>query len=209
VAAVLAALVALGLGLWVAGDRLPNPLDRGVLDGIDGAFAHQESVLRLFVVPTEPYVLIPLIAVMAVLCALQHRWHDTVFCVAGTALPVAINTWVLKPLFDRPLKDYLAYPSGHAVSLVSVLTVLVVLARPGIARVVMTAVAAVITIAAGIGLVGLGYHYPLDVVGGACFAVAAVLSLSIVPALRHAPAPSGDSPREGTSSGSPPAASPR
>jgi membrane-associated phospholipid phosphatase len=206
---VVAALVALGLGLWVAGDQLPNAVDRGIRDGIDGAFTHQESVLRLFVVSTEPYVLIPLIAVMAVLCALQHRWHDTVFCVAGTALPVALNTWVLKPLFDRPLKDYLAYPSGHAVSLVSALTVLVLLARPGIARSVTSAIAAVITVAAGIGLVGLGYHYPLDVVGGACFAVAAVLSLSIVPAPRRGRVPSSGSPREGTSSGSPPAASPR
>jgi membrane-associated phospholipid phosphatase len=169
----------IALGLWVAGDRQPNALDGDLLRWTSGTFAHEGALLHLFVLPTEPYVLLSLIALMVLVCVAQRRWDGVILCLAGTALPVAINTWVLKPLFDRPLKDYLAYPSGHTVSLVATLTVLVVLARPGAARAVTAAVAAVVTVMAGIGLVGSGYHYPVDVVGGACFAIAAVLTTSI------------------------------
>lgn len=192
--AVSAAIVMLVLGLWP-----PAVLERGVGDG-----THQRALLELLVLPTEPYVLVPLIALVAGLCALRRQWHDAVFCLAGTAVPVALNTWVLKPLFGHRLEGWLAYPSGHTVSLAATLTVLVVLVRQ---RVLAGIAAVVVTAAAGIGLVGLGYHYPVDVLGGACFAVAAVLTLSL--ATRRGRAPSAGSPRAGTSSGSPPAASPR
>ncbi|GII30347.1 phosphatase PAP2 family protein [Planotetraspora mira] len=178
--AAVTAAITLGLGSWVAGDRQPNALDGGLQRWIDGVFAHEGALLRLFVLPTEPYILLTLIALMTLVCAAQRRWEGVILCLAGTALPVALNTWVLKPLFDRPLKDYLAYPSGHTVSLVATLTVLVVLARPGAARAVAAAVAVVVTVMAGIGLVGSGFHYPVDVIGGACFAIAAVLTASIV-----------------------------
>ncbi|TVT32470.1 phosphatase PAP2 family protein, partial [Amycolatopsis rhizosphaerae] len=171
------------------------------------------GLLDLFVQPTEPYVLLPLIALITLLCALGRHWRGALLCVAGTAIPVALNSWVLKPLFDRHLKDYLAYPSGHTVSLVAVLTVLVLLARPGTGRLVSGALAVLVTAVAGVGLVGLGYHYPIDVAGGALFAVAAVLgvslSVSFLPVPRRAPERSDGSPPGGTSSGNPPAASPR
>jgi membrane-associated phospholipid phosphatase len=209
VTAVVTALGTLGLGLWVAGDQAPKAVDAGLLDAINGTFARERPLLQLFLQPTEPYVLIPLIAVMAFCCAGQRRWDGLVLCLVGTLVPVALNSWVLKPLFDRRLKDYLAYPSGHTVSLVATLTVLALLARPGPARRLVVVLAAVVTAAAGIALVGLGYHYPIDVAGGACFAIAAVLSLSILPVWRPWRVRSGGSPRAGTSSGSPPAASPR
>lgn len=193
----IAAVIALVLGGWP-----PAALERGVGDG-----TRQHALLELLVLPTEPYVLIPLIALITALCALQRRWHDAALCIAGTTMPVALNTWVLKPLFDHRLQDWLAYPSGHTVSLVATLTVLVLLARQGIAHVVMAVVAVAVTVAAGIGLVALGYHYPVDVVGGACVAVAAVLTLSLV--TRRGRARSAGSPHAGTSSGNPPAASPR
>ncbi|WP_236788241.1 phosphatase PAP2 family protein [Amycolatopsis sp. GM8] len=189
--AVSAALVALVLGLWP-----PAALQRG-------GGAHS-TLLDILVLPTEPYVLIPVIALAAGVCAVRHRWADLTLCLAGTAGPVALNTWVLKPLFDHPLHDYLAYPSGHTVSLVTTLTVLVFLTRQ---RILAATAAAAIATAAGIGLVGIGYHYPVDVIGGAATAVALVLTLSL--ATHPGRAPSAGSPRAGTSSGSPPATSPR
>ncbi|GAA4564232.1 phosphatase PAP2 family protein [Planotetraspora kaengkrachanensis] len=176
--AAVTATVTLGLGLWVAGDR-PGPVEGGLQRWIVEEFSRDTLLLRLLLLPTEPYVLIPLIALTALACAVRRRWDAAAFCLAGTLLPVALNTWVLKPLFDRPLNGYLAYPSGHTVSLVAALTVLAVLAAPGTARAVAAAVAAVVTVMAGIGLVGSGYHYPVDVIGGACFAIAAVLTTSI------------------------------
>lgn len=192
--AVVAVVVGVVVGVWP-----PPPLERGLGDG-----THQHTLLTVLLLPTQPYVLVPVMVLAVVGCALRKRLRDTVFCVAGIAVPVALNTWVLKPLFDHPLHDYLAYPSGHTVSLVSTLTVLVLPARR---RILAATAATVVTVAAGIGLVGSGFHHPGDVVGGACFAVAAVLTLSL--ATRRAPVQSAGSPRAGTSSGSPPAASPR
>ncbi|GII57744.1 hypothetical protein Pth03_61330 [Planotetraspora thailandica] len=174
------AAVTLGLGLWVAGERRPDALDAGLLRGITGSIGDDGALLRVALLPTEPYVLVPLIALMTVACALRRRWDAVIFCLVGSVVPVALNTWVLKPLFDRPLGDYLAYPSGHTVSLVSALTVLVVLARRGTARVVAATAAVIVTLIAGAALVGSGFHYPTDVVGGACFAVAAVLASSFL-----------------------------
>ncbi|GHF65353.1 hypothetical protein GCM10017566_43610 [Amycolatopsis bartoniae] len=185
------------LGVWP-----PEVLQRGRGDG-----TAQHALLTLLVQPTEPYVLIPLVAVMVAVSALHRDRAAVLLCLAGPTVPLALNTWLLKPLFGHHIDGYLAYPSGHTVGLVSVLAVLVLLARPGTARATTALVAAAVTTAAGFGLVGFGYHYPVDVVGGTCFAVAAVLTLSL--ATHPARAPSAGSPRAGTSSGSPPAASPR
>jgi membrane-associated phospholipid phosphatase len=106
---------------------------------------------------------------------------------------LAANTWVLKPLFDRQNDGYLVYPSGHTVSLVSTLAVLVLLARPGVARWIVVAVGAVLLIAAGTGMIGLGYHYFTDVVGGTFFAVAVVCAMRFATSRlspRPSPAPS-------------------
>lgn len=188
-AAAVAALAGIALGLWVPGGAVP----------VD----HGGVLLEIMVQPTEPYVLLPAIALLTAWCAGKRRWDGVLLCLAGSLLPVAVNTWLLKPLFDRPLHDYLAYPSGHTVSLVAVLTVVVLLAK----RMLVAVLAGVVTVIAGVALVGLGYHYPVDVAGGACFAVAMVLT--IARALRLVPVPSAGSPRGGTSSGSPPATSPR
>ncbi|SFK04575.1 PAP2 superfamily protein [Amycolatopsis sacchari] len=196
-AAATALAVVVVLGVWS-----PEPLMRGRGDG-----SALPELLSLFLRPTEPYVLIPLVALAVAVSALRRDRAAVLLCLAGPTVPLALNTWLLKPLFDHHIGSYLAYPSGHTVGLVSVLTVLVLLARPGTARAVTVSAAAVVTVAAGFGLVGSGYHYPLDVVGGTCFAVACVLTLSL--ATHPARAPSAGSPRAGTSSGSPPAASPR
>ncbi|OXM67116.1 MULTISPECIES: phosphatase PAP2 family protein [Amycolatopsis] len=201
-------LAAVAIGVPFAGDTTASGPDATITAWIGDAVGGQPALLRLFVLPTEPVVLLPLLAIVVLACALGRRWDGVALAVLGVAVPVALNTWVLKPLFDRMKTDYLAYPSGHTVSMVATLTVLVLLARPGTAKAVTVAVSAVVLVIAGIGLVGLGYHYPTDVLGGACFAVAVVLALSS-PTRRLAPARSAGSPPAGTSSGSPPAASPR
>ena len=184
-----ATLAGVAVGLLAPGGTPPAP--------------HHTLAVSIFLQPSEPYVLIPVVAIVAGVCAWRRWWDRLALCLLGSTVPVALNTWVLKPLFDHRLKGDLAYPSGHTVSLVSVLAVLVILIR----RVLVAVLAVAVTVVGGIGLVGAGYHYPADVAGGACFAVAAVLMIAW--ALRRARAPSAGSPRGGTSSGNPPAASPR
>jgi membrane-associated phospholipid phosphatase len=122
-----------------------------------------------------------------------RRPWDALFSLLGPAIAVAANTWLLKPLFDRWKGDTLVYPSGHTVSLVATLVVIFVLAR---ARTVVAAVGAVLLIGATIGMIGLGYHYLTDIIGGTLFAVAAVLAAhSLLTRLVHARSRTGPAER--------------
>ncbi|GAA3531781.1 phosphatase PAP2 family protein [Amycolatopsis ultiminotia] len=181
--AALCALATLVLGLVVA-NRAPGALDTRATD-VTGRLSR--PLLDVLVLPTEPYLLIPAIALVAGACLFRHRRRDALLAVAGPALAVALNTWVLKPLFGRMKDATLAYPSGHTVSLVTVLVVLVLLARP---KLVTTLVAVFLLCCATIGLVGLGYHYLTDVAGGVCFATFVVTGMRAALTPRLAPAPS-------------------
>jgi membrane-associated phospholipid phosphatase len=67
-----------------------------------------------------------------------------------------------------------------------VLVVLVLLARPKVLTVVL---GVVLLCCAAIGMIGLGYHYLTDIVGGTFFATAVVTGLRAVTP-RRVPAPS-------------------
>ncbi|WP_414944306.1 phosphatase PAP2 family protein [Amycolatopsis sp. cmx-11-32] len=179
------------LGLLVSGEGLSGPdalADEWVRRSFD------TDLLRLLVLPTEAYVLIPVAVLAAALRLLGRRKPEAALAIVGPLIAIFANTWVLKPLFGRWKNTWLAYPSGHTVALVAVLTVLVLLARPGVATVVISLVGAVVLGGVTIGMIGLGYHYLTDVVGGTFFAVAVVCAtwmlLSRV-ARRRAPVLSG------------------
>ena len=163
------AVLALALGLVFVGEHAGSGVDDAVWDVVAG-WPHW--VLVVLVLPTEPYVLLPVLALLVLWC--RSRPWDAVFVVLAPALAVAVNTWVLKPLFDRWKGDTLVYPSGHTVSFVATVVVVVVLVR-GRQRVVTVVVGAVLLVGVAVGMVGLGYHYLTDVVGGGLFAVFAVL----------------------------------
>lgn len=80
----------------------------------------------------------------------------------------------LKALLDRPgpLTDATGYyPSGHAATAVVAFGAAALLLRPALpdrARGWAMPAAGVLTLAAGIGLVLRGYHWPLDVIGSWC-----------------------------------------
>lgn len=155
----------------------PTSVDSALADGLGSGLGGQEDLLRLLVLPSEPVVLLPAVALIAGLCALQRRWPDAALALIGPAVAVGLNSWVLKPLFGWLSDDRLAYPSGHTASLVAVATVLAVLARDGLATWVAATVGFVLTAAAGAGMVVLGYHHPGDVLGGALVGLSVVLAL--------------------------------
>ncbi|MGW4067400.1 phosphatase PAP2 family protein [Nocardia grenadensis] len=121
--------------------------------------------------------------VLAVLCggaawfAWQRRWWETTTMVLVPETAVAINAWVLKPFWSRPLHDYLAYPSGHTVHLVAVVTTLILLLRSMRARAVIVALTTVAWLGAGIGMIALDYHLATDVIGGAAAGIALAIGL--------------------------------
>lgn len=167
------ALLVLAVGLPVAGERGPSGVDDAAWFLVDD---WPPGVLRALVLPTEPYVLLPVAALLIGWCLRVSRPWDAVFVALAPAVAVAANTWLLKPLFDRWKGDGLVYPSGHTVGLVATLVVVFVLVG-GAARTGVAVVGVVLLTAAAIGMVGLGYHYLTDIVGGACFAVVVVLAV--------------------------------
>jgi membrane-associated phospholipid phosphatase len=166
---VVCAVLTVALGLFV-GHRGPSDLDR-----VAGATAvgWPHGVLRALVLPTEPYVLLPALALLVAWCVYRSRPWDAVFVVLGPAVAVAVNTWVLKPLFGRWKNDTLVYPSGHTVSMVATVVVVFMLTH-GVARKITFIAGAVLLVAVTIGMIGLGYHYLTDIVGGTLFAMATV-----------------------------------
>ncbi|GAB3478609.1 phosphatase PAP2 family protein [Amycolatopsis cihanbeyliensis] len=174
-----AGLLMVLLGVPHAGDTGPDALDAAVATAVHSAFAGQDALLRLLVLPTQPAVLLGVLGVLAVTCVLQRRRTGLALVLLGPALAVAVNTWLLKPLFGRYYDDHLAYPSGHTVSLVAVLTVLALLARPRTATRLVILLGCLLLTAAGIGMIGLRYHYLTDILGGAACAVAVVLALAV------------------------------
>jgi membrane-associated phospholipid phosphatase len=185
VVAVLCAMAMLAMGLYYAGDTGPRGFDASIKASLDTRLAGSRDLLTFLVLSTQPYVLIPVILLVVVACLVLRRRRDALLALAGPAVAISANTWILKPLFDRQsigfgIEGTLAYPSGHTVSLVSTLTVLALLARPGLPTAVVSAMGAVLLVAAAVGMIELGYHYFTDIAGGTFFAVAVVFALRIL-----------------------------
>lgn len=171
----------------------PLSLDTGLQTDLSVWLDGQHDLLRLLVLPSELAVLLPAVAVIAAVCLWQRRPYDAVLAVVAPVVAVGLNTWVLKPLFGLLSDGRLEYPSGHTASLVAVGVVFVLLARPGVARWVAVAVVVLITVAAGAGMVALGYHYPVDIAAGALVGVGVVQAGAVIRRRwprRPAPAPS-------------------
>ncbi len=129
------------------------------------------------VVPSNGYILLPLLILACVRFARRGDLPRAATMLVVPELAVAINTWLLKPLWGRQLDDYLAYPSGHTVHLVAIAATFVLLAELPQARRLVCAAASVATLAAAVGMVGLGYHHPTDILGGIAAAITMAISL--------------------------------
>lgn len=171
---VLLGTVFLVTGGIVAGGHTPVGPDSAVAALAD---RFGEDVLTVFVLPTEPPVWLTALALLTAASLWRRRWDVAAIAVGAPTTAIALTTWVWKPLFDRWYDDHLAYPSGHTTALVSTLAVLV-LASPPVWRRGCACAAVAITALAGVGMVGLGFHYATDVVGGAALAVAVTIAVA-------------------------------
>lgn len=173
VIAVAGALLTLLIGLPYAGEHAAGALDAAITGALIDIVGPGE-LAWLLVTPSEPQVLLPVGTLVVAVCLAQRRWRGAVLAAVAPLLAVALNTWALKPAFDRMSEGNLVYPSGHTVSIVAVCAMVVLLARPGVARWVAAVAGGLTSLAVGVGLVVLGFHYPTDVLGGATFALTVV-----------------------------------
>ncbi|GAB2530791.1 phosphatase PAP2 family protein [Nocardia heshunensis] len=152
-------------------------VDSSLEHRIHSAFDAHTWVYRVLVFPSNSYVVLPMLVVFAAWYAYRRQWWAAGFALIAPELVVAINTYALKPFWDRKLDHYLAYPSGHTVQLVAVVTAFALVSESKRVRTVSVIVMAVVLPAVMIGMVGFGYHHPTDVLGGTAAAIALVSAL--------------------------------
>ncbi|WP_194818427.1 phosphatase PAP2 family protein [Nocardia sp. XZ_19_385] len=175
--AVLCALITVALPLSFPAGGGATDLDRDVADSVHEALDGDRGVYQVLVFPSNAYIVLPLLLAAVVWFAYRRQWWRaaTMFVVPEVAL--AVNAAVLKPLWDRPLDGYLAYPSGHTVHLVAVATTFALLTDSPRTRRWVAAVTALAMVAVTVGMIGLGYHHLTDVIGGIAAAFAMVTAL--------------------------------
>lgn len=184
-------LVALGagvvtvlLGLVYARSEGLSAIDRAFASPVQSHLGAHREMLRVLVLPTQPWLLVVVLAIAAVFSVAYRRWRAAILIIVAPALAAAVNHWGMKPAIGRHYLTthghrFLCYPSGHTVGLVAVLTVLALLvADRRMSLIATVAMSAIVTTAAAIGMVGLGYHYLTDVIGGVGFAVAMVIAFA-------------------------------
>ncbi|MGY4103529.1 phosphatase PAP2 family protein [Nocardia sp. R16R-3T] len=168
--------IAVALPLTFPDDGAATDLDRALAQPIHSALDHHPGGYEALVIPSNGYILIPLLLAAAAWFGYLGKWRRAVAMVVIPEVVVGLDSWVLKPLWDRPLHDYLAYPSGHTAHLVAIATTFVVLTESTRARAVTVVVATAAVVCAAIGMIGLGYHLPTDILGGAAVAIALVVA---------------------------------
>ncbi|SDJ42715.1 phosphatase PAP2 family protein [Streptomyces indicus] len=185
-AVIAAALVAV-VGILYAGHSEPGRVDRWFVDPTDDTVRAPWRGVALFLdFWGEPAGAALLGAVAVVVCLVLRRPRGAVLVVAGAALSVGVTS-ALKSVVGRTIHgEFLSYPSGHTafVTAVALALALIVAGRHGGAReagqpgvrVTVLALGAALVAGAAMGWaqVGLGAHYPTDVLGGWCTALAVV-----------------------------------
>lgn len=171
--ALCAALITIALPLSFPAGGGPTGLDVWLADRLHG----QPSLYRVLVAPSDAYIVVPLLLAGTAWFAYRRLWWRAGFVLLAPEIAMIVNTLVLKPLWDRPLEDYLAYPSGHTVHLIAVVTAIALASESTRARTTIAAVTVLVLPAVTVGMIGLGYHHATDVVGGTAAAIAIVTVL--------------------------------
>lgn len=180
--AVLAALVVVVLGVLYAGHGESGRVDRWIIQPTaDSVRPPWRNVALATDFLGEP-VGAAMLVVAAVTGCLLLRWpRAAVLVVAGAGMTVA-TTKLLKPLVGRTIHGdgNLSYPSGHTAFLTAFALVVALLAtgRLGLGRRAGTSLVLAAALVAGAAMgwaqVALSAHYPTDVLGGWCTALAVV-----------------------------------
>ena len=150
------------------------------------------------------------VAIVTLAYAAWRRWWQVAaLAVCAPLLCVLVTEVLAKPLIDRRHEGYLSYPSGHTVTSVAALTVLLLAVSAGWSaprKVVAVLGWVVLVVIVAAGLVAMNYHYPTDTIGGIGVALGVTLPGAVLASGRGQSAATA---REDTSSGIPRPASPR
>ncbi|MCU7827100.1 phosphatase PAP2 family protein [Kitasatospora sp. DSM 101779] len=183
--AAFAALLVAVLGIRYADEAGPGTVDTRIRAVVDGAGPSWRYVALAVDSLGEPVGATMLVVATVTGCLLLRRLRAAVFVVAGVGIAVGTTT-LLKHLVGRTIHGgHLSYPSGHTAFATALALAVAMLAtrrrgRDGLGpgrtagTLIVLAAALVAGAAMGWAQVALGAHYPTDVLGGWCTALAVV-----------------------------------
>ncbi|WP_406480330.1 phosphatase PAP2 family protein [Streptomyces sp. NBC_01615] len=180
--AALATLVVVVLGVLYAGHSEPGRVDRWIIQPTaDSVRPPWRQVALVMDFLGEPVGSATLVVVTVAGCLLLRSPRAAVLLVAGVGMAVGTAT-LLKHLVGRTIHGAgnLSYPSGHTAFLTALALVVALLAagRLGLGRTAGTSLVLAAALVAGAAMgwaqVALGAHYPTDVLGGWCTALAVI-----------------------------------
>lgn len=177
-----ATLVVVVLGVLYAGQSAPGRVDRWIVEPTaDSVRPPWRRVALATDFLGEPAGAAMLVVAAVACCLLLRRPRAAVLVIAGAGLTVGTAT-LLKHLVGRTIHGdgNLSYPSGHTAFLTALALMVALLAtgRFGLGRTAGTLLVLAAALAAGAAMgwaqVALGAHYPTDVLGGWCTALAVI-----------------------------------
>ncbi|MGW6055585.1 phosphatase PAP2 family protein [Streptomyces sp. NPDC055189] len=180
--ALLAASAVVVLGVMYAGHTQSGTVDRWFIQPTDDSVGRPWRYVALATdFLAEPAGAAILVVAAVAGCLLLRRPRTAVLVVVGAGLTVVTAT-LLKSLVGRTIHgpDNLSYPSGHTAFLTALALIAALLATSllGLGRTagMLLVLAAVLIAGAAMGWaqVALGAHYPTDILGGWCTALAVV-----------------------------------
>ncbi|MFE3020737.1 phosphatase PAP2 family protein [Streptomyces sp. NPDC059256] len=178
--AALATLTVVALAVLYADHDEPGMMDAWIQPAVDGVQPPWRNIALATDFLGEPAGAAALVLAAVTCCLLLRRPRAAVLIVVGTGLTVG-TTKLLKPLVGRTIHgEHLAYPSGHTAffTALALMAALLAVGRFGLGRTGSTlfllAAALVAGAAMGWAQIALGAHYPTDVIGGWCTALAVV-----------------------------------
>jgi undecaprenyl-diphosphatase len=178
--AALAAMVVGVVGVLYAGHSEPGRVDRWIIQPTaDSVRPPWRYVALATDFLGEPAGAATLVVAAVTGCLLLRRPRAAVLVFAGVVMTVGTTT-LLKSLVGRTIHGdgNLSYPSGHTAFLTAFALVVALLAtgRLGLGRTAGTSLVLAAALVAGAAMgwaqVALGAHYPTDVLGGWCTALA-------------------------------------
>jgi membrane-associated phospholipid phosphatase len=184
-AAAASAVVAI-LGWHYAHDTAPGHLDGAIDSRVQLKVRGHLRAVRDLVAVADPPGMIVGCFLLAALLFLAGRRRAAALAALGPAAAAGVTELVLKPLIGRRLGDWLSFPSGHTTVAASISMVVVVVmlgpSRPRwplAARLAASGIALLWGVGVATAMVGAGYHYATDTVGGFCVAIAMVLAVAM------------------------------
>jgi undecaprenyl-diphosphatase len=180
------ALLTTALGVHYSGTTQPGRIDRNLDVRIKARLADHHGLLQHLVLLGDPATIAAWSLLLVLLCILLRRWRGALLCAVGPAAAGGLTDYVLKPLIDRGYGGAgYSFPSGHTTGAFAVAICVIVLLfdRNNLlieVRVILGLIGVGLAAGVAASVVGLGYHYTTDTVGGFCVALGVIFGVAVL-----------------------------